>query len=69
MKMSNELISVKDFILKFKGWWAASLGIVVALIVGIVIGVFIVEGKIINDCKFLNAFRIGDQGYTCQRRI
>lgn len=67
--MSNELINIKDFILKFKGWWAASLGIVIALILGIAIGILIVESKIINDCKFLSAFRIGDQGYTCQRRI
>jgi len=69
MKMSNELINMKDFVLKFKGWWAASLGIVVALILGIIIGILVVESKIINDCKFLNAFRIGDQGYNCQRRI
>jgi len=56
MKMSNDLISIKDFILKFKGWWAASLGIVIALILGILIGIFVVEGKIINDCKFLTPY-------------
>ena len=67
--MNNELISIKDFILKFKGWWAASLGMVVALVLGVIIGILSVESKIINDCKYINNFRIGDQGYSCQRKI
>jgi hypothetical protein len=68
MIMSNELIQMKDWIFKFKGWWAASFGIVVALILGILIGILMTEGKIINDCKFISSFRIGDQGYNCIRR-
>jgi hypothetical protein len=68
MIMNNELIQMKDWIFKFKGWWAASFGIVAALMVGIVIGILMTERKIMDDCKFISSFRIGDQGYNCIRR-
>ena len=69
MNNNDELIGIKDFIFKFRGWWAASFGIVVALILGILIGILMTESKIINDCKYISNFRIGDSGYTCARKI
>jgi hypothetical protein len=66
--MNNELIQMKDWIFKFKGWWAASFGIVAALIIGILIGILMTERKIMDDCKFISSFRIDSQGYNCIRR-
>ena len=65
---ANDLMPLKDWMKKFRGWWATSLGIVVALVSGVLIGILSVESRIINDCKYINSFRIGDQGYNCQRR-
>jgi len=67
--MTNELIQVKDWVKKMRTMWAASLGVILALIAGVLIGILAVEARIINDCKYIGNFRIGDQGYTCARRI
>ena len=66
--MTNDLIQVKDWVKKMRTMWAASLGVVLALIAGVLIGMLAVEGRIINDCKYIGNFRIGDQGYACSRR-
>lgn len=65
----NELIDLKKIFEKVKEWWAVSLGVFVALIFGILIGIVIVENKILNDCKYLSAFRISEQSFNCVRRI
>ena len=51
-----------------KKLWAASLGIVLALVLGFTAGVLHTEGQIIDDCRFSGVFRIGIQSYNCLRK-
>lgn len=65
----NELI---DFT-KVQNWiqakWKTSLGIIVALVLGVLIGTLIVEWRVVDDCKYLKNFRFGNQAFTCVRTI
>jgi hypothetical protein len=58
---------------QFKKWavqtWAKSLVFFLALMIGILAGNMMTEGRIINDCKYMSNFRIGEQSYVCQRKI
>jgi hypothetical protein len=49
--------------------WAKSLAAVVMLLIGLYIGEMNAESRVIADCKFAGAFRVGIQAFTCQRRI
>jgi hypothetical protein len=49
--------------------WANSMGIVIALILGMVIGVVYKQGDIIEDCRYAGSFRVHTQAYNCQRKI
>ena len=49
--------------------WAKSLAAVVMLLIGLYIGEINAESRVIADCKFAGAFRVGIQAFTCQRRI
>lgn len=65
----NELINAKqakDWIVRH---WAKSLGPILALIIGILIGVLMVESRIIEDCKYMKNFRFGNQAFNCTRTI
>ena len=65
----NELIEwkkVKDTTQKL---WSRSMGTIIALIIGMMAGLLIKEGTIIDDCKYTNTFRVGTQSFTCQRRM
>lgn len=49
--------------------WAKSLAAVVMLLIGLYIGEINAESRMVADCKFAGAFRVGIQAFTCQRRI
>ena len=65
----NELIDLT----KLQNWiqskWRASLGIIVALTLGILIGILSVEWRVIDDCKYLKSFRFGNMAFNCVRTI
>ena len=65
----NELITLKDMKRKVVVVWAGSLGVVVALVIGFFAGSFTAQGRILDDCKFNNGFRVGMQAFTCMRKI
>lgn len=62
----RELREIRDWSLSV---WARSLGVVVALVVGVVVGIVVRENQVIDDCKYMKSFRIGNQSFTCERRI
>ena len=53
----------------FQGAWANSLGIVIALIIGLIFGITYKQNDIMEDCKYSGSFRIHSQAYNCQRKI
>lgn len=67
--MNNDFGILKDWILRFKGWWAGSLAVIIAFLLGLGAGILTTEGRIINDCKYINNFRVDSQGYQCIRKI
>jgi ABC-type nitrate/sulfonate/bicarbonate transport system permease component len=58
---------------KFRAWcrsvWAESLGVVIALVLGILIGVLYRQTDITEDCRYSGSFRVGTQAFNCQRRM
>lgn len=58
---------------KIKKWlrevWSGAMGIVLALILGIVLGIVYKQGDIIDDCKYAGSFRVHTQAFNCQRKI
>jgi hypothetical protein len=65
----SELIDVPKMYESFRKQWAKSFFIVVALLIGVLIGMVIIRSEILADCKFMGAFRIGDQSFNCTRKI
>ena len=49
--------------------WAASMGIVLALIAGLLLGIVYKQNDIMEDCKYAGSFRVHSQAYNCQRKI
>jgi hypothetical protein len=49
--------------------WARSLAAIIMLLIGLYIGEINAESRMVADCKFAGAFRVGIQAFTCQRRI
>ena len=49
--------------------WAASMGVVIALVVGLLLGIVYKAGDIIDDCKYSGSFRVHSQAFNCQRKI
>jgi NAD/NADP transhydrogenase beta subunit len=49
--------------------WTASFWPILALLLGVLIGVLGTTGSIINDCKYAGAFRVDSQAFSCQRKI
>lgn len=63
------LIELSKIKKAFQGAWANSLGIVVALILGLILGVTYKQNDIMEDCKYSGSFRVHSQAYNCQRKI
>ena len=61
-----EWIKVKRFI---KDVWSNSLGVVIALLLGLMFGIVYKQGDIIDDCKYAGSFRVHSQAFNCQRKI
>jgi len=49
--------------------WAASMGVVLALIAGLLLGIVYKQNNIMEDCKYAGSFRVHSQAYNCQRKI
>ena len=58
---------------QFKKWavqtWAKSLVFFLALMIGMLAGNMLTEGRIINDFKYIRNLRIGEQSDICLRKI
>ena len=58
---------------KIKGYlkmvWSESMGIVIALVIGLLLGVVYKSGDIIDDCRYSGSFRVHSQAFNCQRKI
>ncbi len=71
--MKPEGITAVDEVKRFGGWvkklWSASMGVAIALVIGVVAGVTWSRGEIIDDCKYAGSFRVHTQAFTCVRKI
>jgi hypothetical protein len=65
----DEPITLKHMKRRLAVVWAGSLGVVVSLVIGYLAGHWTAEGRIIDDCKFNNGFRVGIQAFNCTRKI
>lgn len=65
----QELLGLNHHIKQARRLWAASFGVVVALIIGILIGMFYTEGRVLDDCKYSGVYRVGTQSFTCIRKM
>ncbi len=65
----NELIDLTKLQSWIQSKWRASLGIIVSLVLGILIGILSVEWRVIDDCKYLKSFRFGNMAFNCVRTI
>ena len=61
-----EWAKIKRFI---KDIWSNSLGVVIALLLGLMFGIVYKQGDIIDDCKYAGSFRVHSQAFNCQRKI
>ena len=64
-----ELLGVKDLTKNFNTWWAKSFGVILAVLLGYFAGLLVARGEILDDCKINSVFRIGDQSFTCMRKM
>ena len=53
----------------FVGVWANAMGVVLALILGVLLGITYKQSDIMDDCKYAGSFRVHSQAYNCQRKI
>ena len=49
--------------------WAGSMGVVISLVVGFLLGIVYKQGDVIDDCKYAGSFRVHSQAFNCQRKI
>jgi hypothetical protein len=67
------MITPADDVRRFLGFirkvWAGSMGVVIALVVGFLLGIVYKQGDIIDDCKYAGSFRVHSQAFTCVRKI
>lgn len=52
-----------------RGAWTNMMGAIIALVVGILLGIVYKSGDIIDDCKYSGSFRVHSQAFNCQRKI
>jgi len=67
--MMLETITYKQVLDWVNNVWAKSLAAVIAFCIGIWIGQVQTESRVIGDCKYAGAFRVGHEAFVCQRRI
>ena len=65
----HPLIEWRKFVAWLKSTWAESLGAVIALIVGLLLGVMVKQNDIVDDCRYAGSFRAGTQAFNCQRKM
>jgi hypothetical protein len=67
------MITPGDELKRFGAWvrkvWAGSMGVVVALVLGLLLGVVYKQGDIVEDCRYAGSFRVHSQAFTCVRKI
>ena len=61
-----EWAKIKKFITDV---WSNAMGIVVALLIGLLLGIVYKQDDIQEDCKYAGSFRVHTQAYNCQRKI
>ena len=66
MKELVDLHKAKDWIVSK---WGNSLGYLLCILLGVIVGVLTVEWRVVDDCRYLKAFRFGPQAFTCVRTI
>lgn len=49
--------------------WAYGFGVIIALVIGIALGMVIAREEIIDDCRYASSFRVHTQVFTCQRKL
>ena len=52
-----------------RGAWANMMGAIIALVIGVLLGIVYKSGDIIDDCKYSGSFRVHSQAFNCQRKI
>ena len=62
----RELREIKEWALSL---WSRSLGFFIALVLGFLLGFLIKGDQVVDDCKYMKNFRIGNQSFGCERRI
>lgn len=67
--MTIETFDYKKIFVWINNVWAKSLVAFIMFFVGICIGQVQVEGRVVGDCKYAGAFRVGHEAFVCQRRI
>ena len=68
-QMIVETIDYKQIFVWVNNAWAKSLAAVIMFFIGMWIGQVQIEGKMVGDCKYAGAFRVGHEAFMCQRRI
>jgi hypothetical protein len=67
--MTVETFDYKQIFTWINNVWAKSLAAVVMFWIGIWIGQVQTESRMVGDCKYAGAFRVGHEAFMCQRRI
>ncbi len=64
--MHEEITALKKWVRRH---WAKAMAPIFALVIGVMAGMLVTEGRILDDCKYSSSFRIGTQSFNCGRRI
>lgn len=67
--MIVESIDIRKIFAWINNAWAKSLAAVVMFVFGICIGQVQIESKVVGDCKYAGAFRVGHEAFICQRKL
>lgn len=54
--------------LKFFKLWGRSFWVLLALLIGYMLGEGVTEKRVLDDCRYSNSFRVGYLAYSCARR-
>ena len=67
--LKSTLLSYKGLFEKSKPFLIKSIPYIIVLIIGFSIGSQSAEKRIEDDCKYINKFRVHQNGYNCARQI